>query len=728
MSTPIKFVNLNQHQKTLISEADAVVLRDNDQFYQVTWTKFQEAMVGDIRARLNNIETSITLGAGPSLWPRQQPLTLVGDVTGSVSFDGSGAIELTTTLDPSIQITQAQVTGLEDQLTQIRESIPNLEDVKSHKFVVLPELSTYSEYAIIPKDVTISSNVTSEQIAGWETSKILTLNYGNNEVVQWLVKDDKVGFRLYAGGWTAPVELMLKQEVDLSGFIQKTNPEVESAFKAPQYTLKAYNNEIPFGVLYSAGEDNVEIKIGGYNVPNLNKVEIGAKGKTLAISDAGATLNGRKLLSEDDFDPDTKLDANAVAEKAKRLETPMTMTFTGAVEGSTSFDGSSGVEVALTIRDQSIPKSKINGLAAELEDFAPKNGVGASGEWGIDISGNAATATRLKDAVTFTLTGAITGAAEWTGSNLEIQTSAGSNLNVGAEVTQKVEQLEQSVQQHGSTIGQHTQKLSTIEQQQTTLSSGLETLNNLNASQRLESLETKSAKIDEHETEIESLQGTVGTLGSSVTEATSKAESAKQTATGLQGTVQQLQTSLNDGSYVKIVNDKVSLTKPIESTSHITLSGASHISVGYSSGVNNGISCSGGFATNGDAGWSNTVYAVGVKPHSSLGVGSLNDKPFYASNFITTSDARVKRNFQEFQLNGDLHPVRYERIDTGRVELGFIAQEVHAVYPEAAVYDKDEDLWRLVPTAVMAIMSREINKLKYEVRRLKEELKSLKSS
>jgi hypothetical protein len=57
------------------------------------------------------------------------------------------------------------------------------------------------------------------------------------------------------------------------------------------------------------------------------------------------------------------------------------------------------------------------------------DGTGASGTWGISISGNAATATKLATARTISLTGAITGSGSFNGSgNLSIATTAAGYL------------------------------------------------------------------------------------------------------------------------------------------------------------------------------------------------------------------------------------------------------------------------------------------------------------
>lgn len=61
-----------------------------------------------------------------------------------------------------------------------------------------------------------------------------------------------------------------------------------------------------------------------------------------------------------------------------------------------------------------------------------------------------------------------------------------------------------------------------------------------------------------------------------------------------------------------------------------------------------------------------------------------------APDFIATSDGRLKTNVIDFSYRGRLHPKRYEWVKDGRLDIGFIAQEVEVLYPEL-IHERVED-------------------------------------
>lgn len=88
-------------------------------------------------------------------------------------------------------------------------------------------------------------------------------------------------------------------------------------------------------------------------------------------------------------------------------------TFTGTPAGPTAAVNTNTTQLATTAF-----------VMAQIADDAPtKTGTGATGTWGIDITGNAGTATKLATARTISLTGDITGSASFDGSaNISIAT------------------------------------------------------------------------------------------------------------------------------------------------------------------------------------------------------------------------------------------------------------------------------------------------------------------
>jgi len=126
------------------------------------------------------------------------------------------------------------------------------------------------------------------------------------------------------------------------------------------------------------------------------------------------------------------------------------------------------------------------------------------------------------------------------------------------------------------------------------------------------------------------------------------------------------------------------------------------------------------FQTNGDF-----VIEGGVLRPSSdgvrdLGTGSNKWQDVYASNgTIRTSDARLKENVAEvsdgLETVGAMRPVSYEWKENGDSDtrLGFIAQEIEEIVPEAVNRPDDEDGYlgmnyeMLIPVVVSALQEQQ---------------------
>lgn len=75
-----------------------------------------------------------------------------------------------------------------------------------------------------------------------------------------------------------------------------------------------------------------------------------------------------------------------------------------------------------------------------------------------------------------------------------------------------------------------------------------------------------------------------------------------------------------------------------------------------------------------------------------------------APDFTSTSDARLKTDVVDLEpASAALRPVRYRRIDTRAVEIGFIAQEVRELYPEAVIEMPDGTLTLAYPRLTAAL-------------------------
>lgn len=128
-------------------------------------------------------------------------------------------------------------------------------------------------------------------------------------------------------------------------------------------------------------------------------------------------------------------------------------------------------------------------------------------------------------------------------------------------------------------------------------------------------------------------------------------------------------------------------------------------------GTNFGTSGYGGAAVYGDSNFSAIVWAGRFD-------GDTTANDVYGINFYTTSDRRLKKDIKDslYGLNevSKLHPVTFKwlRSNSDRIQLGFIAQEVQAIVPEAVVArGPDAQLGinynALMPMAIKAIQEQQ---------------------
>lgn len=121
-----------------------------------------------------------------------------------------------------------------------------------------------------------------------------------------------------------------------------------------------------------------------------------------AVAITGGTLSGVAVTGS--------LTGNAST--ATALATSRTISLTGDVTGSVSFNGTANASITATVADDSHNHiiSNVDGLQTALNGKAPLTGTGASGTWGINITGNAATATSASSVSTSVVLTATAGA------------------------------------------------------------------------------------------------------------------------------------------------------------------------------------------------------------------------------------------------------------------------------------------------------------------------------
>lgn len=108
------------------------------------------------------------------------------------------------------------------------------------------------------------------------------------------------------------------------------------------------------------------------------------------------------------------------------------------------------------------------------------------------------------------------------------------------------------------------------------------------------------------------------------------------------------------------------------------------------------------------------------------GVGSISCTSVTATGEVTAhSDKRLKDNIQPLEIRGELNPVTYEK--DGKQSIGFIADEVKALYPELVTVDEstDEKYLSLNYQQLTAVLYAEIKELKNQIRELNEKVRTM---
>lgn len=150
--------------------------------------------------------------------------------------------------------------------------------------------------------------------------------------------------------------------------------------------------------------------------------ELGAvtsvSGKTGAVALVKADVGLGNVDNTSDLNKPVSTATQTALDLKANLASP---TFTGVPAAPTAALDTNTTQVATTAYV----------ISAIADDAPTKTGGGASGTWGIDISGNAATATNLSSNRTFALTGDITGSVS---SNLSSGASIATSIAAGAIV------------------------------------------------------------------------------------------------------------------------------------------------------------------------------------------------------------------------------------------------------------------------------------------------------
>lgn len=128
------------------------------------------------------------------------------------------------------------------------------------------------------------------------------------------------------------------------------------------------------------------------------------------------------------------------------------------------------------------------------------------------------------------------------------------------------------------------------------------------------------------------------------------------------------------------------------------------------------------FRSSGATGWYSTTYGGGVYMTDTTYVRAYNGKSMAAADFVISSDAKLKKDIVDFELRGSLRPREFTWRHNGEHDIGFIAQEVEAMYPECigTMKDGDEETKQLSYQKLTAVLAAEIIELKREIQLLKD--------
>ena len=165
----------------------------------------------------------------------------------------------------------------------------------------------------------------------------------------------------------------------------------------------------------------------------------------------------------------------------------------------------------------------------------------------------------------------------------------------------------------------------------------------------------------------------------------------------------------------------------------IMFDGGGDVAIMYDSSGNGGIyrQAAGGWYTYYNLG--NACLGVNTSTTSSSYALYVNGQIYATSNITAYSDARIKENVVTIESALDkvnlMRGVYYNKIDDPdkTKEIGFIAQEVDEVLPEAVTYAEDVDQYGVKYGNVTALLVEAVKELSDQVKDLKAELKELKN-
>jgi cytoskeletal protein CcmA (bactofilin family) len=328
-------------------------------------------------------------------------LSVSGDASGSVSFDGSANADIALTIaSGAVENSMLANDGISLQLGGVAQEDINLGDSlnftgTSNEVEVAYSAASNTLTFGLPSTISAALSGNASTASTWESSRTISL----------------------AGDLGGSVSLNGSSDVTLTATIQSGS--VENSMLANS------------GITVGDGSSSESIALGGSLViaGTSNEVEVSYDTATDTF-----TVGLPSTIT---------VDVNGNASTASALETSRTIALTGDVTGSVGFDGSSNVSIsttlaggtALTFSDGSNSEAlalgstlTVQGTSNEVEvAYSTANDaftIGLPSTITADLSGNASSADALSTSRTIALTGDVTGSGSFDGSsNLSISTT-----------------------------------------------------------------------------------------------------------------------------------------------------------------------------------------------------------------------------------------------------------------------------------------------------------------
>ena len=384
---------------------------------------------GDITSAVANATSAASCSGNAATATKlatARTISLTGDVTGSASFDGSANASITATVANDSH-------SHDTQYYKKAEAVPSGADLNDYTvpgFYYCSSTATASTMSNIPVArafslrVYLSAGVT-QHWQGYNTSDVYVRSYYSTS------------------GWTAWSKLSLDGHTHAgtdvtSAVANATNATTAASCSGNAATATklatARTISLTGDVTGSASFD------GSGNAAITATVADDSHNHTIANVDSLQTaLDGKAASSHTHAGTDvTSAVANATnattagscsgnAATATKLATARTISLTGDVTGSASFNGSADVSITATVADDSHNhtianvdslQTTLDGKAASSHTHAGTDVTSAvaNATTAAACSGNAATATKLATARTISLTGDVTGSASFDGS------------------------------------------------------------------------------------------------------------------------------------------------------------------------------------------------------------------------------------------------------------------------------------------------------------------------